>query len=124
MAHFAELDVENNVLRVVVIDNKDCQNAVGEESESIGSAFCSSLFGENTYWKQCSYNGNIRKNYPSVNFKYDESRDAFIPPMPFESWSINEDTCEWQAPIDYPNDGNYYIWDEENINWQYKGALV
>lgn len=124
MAHFAELDSDANVLRVVVIPNKVCQNTDGVESESMGVSYCQSLFGEDTYWKQCSYNDNIRKNYPSINFKYDELRDAFIPPMPFESWSINEDTCQWEAPIAYPEDGNYYVWNEENLNWEYKGVIV
>lgn len=115
MAHFAEIDDNNIVLRVIVVDNRVCLNARGEESEMLGATFCQSLFGGN--WKQTSYNGNMRKNYAGIGFKYDLARDAFIPPQPFASWDLNEATCQWEAPVAYPTDGNRYDWDEANKVW-------
>ena len=70
-----------------------------------------------TNWKQCSYNGSIRKNYPGPGFTYDEARDAFIAPQPFPSWVLDEATCRWNAPVPYPTDGKMYRWDEETTNW-------
>lgn len=92
MAHFAELDDQNIVLRVIVVHNNELlDNSV--ESEAKGIAFCKALFGGN--WKQTSYNANIRKNYAGIGFTYDSARDAFIPPKPGDSWVLNEDTCQW-----------------------------
>lgn len=117
MAHFAELDSNNLVLRVVVVGNKDCQTADGEESETIGIAFCRSLFGANTSWVQTSYNGNIRRKFAGIGDSYDAQRDAFIAPQPFPSWVLNEDTLAWEAPIPMPNDGQLYEWDENVGDW-------
>lgn len=115
MAHFAEIDDNNIVLRVVVVDNKDTSNAAGVEKEYIGAAYLESLLGGT--WVQTSYNGKIRKNYAGIGFTFDKTRDAFIPPKPYPSWVLNEDTCQWQAPIPYPNDGNKYAWDESTQSW-------
>jgi hypothetical protein len=102
MAHFVELDNDNNVLKVIVVDNNDILDENGNESEEIGINFCTRLLGG--IWKQTSYNGNFRKNYAGIGYKYDEERDAFIPPKPFESWILNEETCQWVAPIPYPDE--------------------
>ena len=112
MAHFAELDGNNTVLRVIVVGNEDIQDDDGVEQESIGVAFCQNLFGSDTNWKQTSYNANMRKNYAAMGFTYDASRDAFIPPQPFASWTLDETICDWVAPVAHPNDGDYY-WNED-----------
>jgi hypothetical protein len=97
MAHFAELDAQNIVLRVIVVGNDMILDEQGQESEAIGVAFCQSIFGNNTRWMQTSYNGNFRKNYAGVGFTYDQTRNAFIAPQPNgDGWTLNEDTCQWQ----------------------------
>lgn len=115
MAHFAELDANGIVLRVIVVDNKDTADATGVEKEHIGAAFCERLFGGT--WKQTSYHGNIRKNYAGAGYAFDATRDAFIPPKPFASWVLNEQTCQWEAPVPYPTDGERYMWDEATGTW-------
>lgn len=114
MAHFAELDENNVVLRVIVVGNKDTSDANGVEKESIGAAFCERLFGGT--WVQTSYNGNFRKHYAGIGYTYDTDLDAFLPPRPYPSWSLDEN-CNWQAPVPHPNDGEMYGWDEENQTW-------
>ena len=116
MAHFAEVNADGIVQRVIVVDNNDCKDAEGNESEAVGAAFCNTLLGG--IWKQTSYNGNIRKNYASIGYKYDEQLDAFIPPKPFDSWVLDEEICQWESPILYPIDGKDYIWNENIINWE------
>lgn len=113
MAHFAQLDENNVVLNVIVVANEDCLDDDGVESEDVGIAFCQSLLGQDTIWKQTSYNGNIRKNYASIGFTYDEAKDAFIAPQPYNSWTLDEDSCIWEPPVSFPMDGNLYIWDED-----------
>lgn len=117
MAHFAQLDENNIVTQVIVVSNEDIKDSDGNESELTGIAFCKSLIGSNTIWKQTSYNANIRKNYAGIGFTYDETRDAFISPKPYASWTLNETTCRWEAPVAYPNDGNLYSWNEETTSW-------
>jgi hypothetical protein len=114
MAHFAKLDENNNVLAVHVVNN-DVITVDGNESEQVGIDFLTSLHGH-TLWKQTSYNGNIRKNYAGISYIYDPNRNAFIAPKPFESWSLNEETCQWQAPTPQPQEGSWY-WDEDNLSW-------
>ena len=115
MAHFVEL--ENNIVtRVVVVHNNELLDGNGIEQEANGIAFCQSHFGTPN-WLQTSYNGNIRKNYASIGHTYDPNRDAFIPPKPFASWLLNEDTCQWVSPVSYPTDGKRYNWNEETISW-------
>ena len=114
MAHFAQL--ENNIVKqVIVVSNQDILDENGQESEEKGIEFCSNLIGGN--WKQTSYNGKIRKNYAGIGYTYDEGRDAFIPPKPYNSWLLDEDTCQWKAPIDYPTDEKMYVWNEETTSW-------
>jgi hypothetical protein len=105
MAHFAEIDSTNTVLRVIV---------VADEHETNGAEWCNSLLGGT--WVQTSYNNNIRKQYAGIGYSYDESADVFVAPQPFPSWSLDEN-YDWQAPIDYPADGKIYSWDETNQVW-------
>ena len=115
MAHFAE--IENNIVtRVVVIHNNELLDENGIEQEANGIAFCQSHFGT-TNWIQTSYNGKIRKNYASIGHTYDAQRDAFIPPKPYASWTLNEDTCLWQAPITRPEPWQAYAWNEDTLSW-------
>jgi hypothetical protein len=106
MSHWAEIDNNNVVLRVLVGDN-------GAPDE--GESFMKSLGGT---WVKTSYNGNIRKNYAGIGYTYDATRDAFIAPKPFDSWVLDEETCRWEAPVAYPTDGKMYTWNEETTNWE------
>jgi hypothetical protein len=106
MAHFAELDENNIVTRVLVTDNDFPNEGYDWLVETLGGR-----------WVQTSYNATIRKNFAGIGFSYDETRDAFIPPKPFESWLLNEETCNWEAPKPYPTDGKLYNWDEESQEW-------
>jgi len=105
MSHWAQIDDSNIVTQVLVGPN------YGDE----GEAFFNALGGT---WVKTSYNGNIRKNYAGIGHTYDAARDAFIAPKPFNSWLLDEDTCQWQAPIPYPTDGLMYQWDEELTDWK------
>ena len=115
MAHFAEIGLDNKVLRVIVVHNNELIDESGQESETKGSEFCRSLFGGT--WVQTSYNAKFRKNYAGIDFTYDTQRDAFIPPKPFPSWVLNEDTCRWECPVPYPEDDRMYRWDEATLSW-------
>ena len=115
MAHFAELDANNVVLRVIVVGNKDTADANGVEKEHIGAAFCERLFGGT--WKQTSYNGNMRKNYAGIGYTYNPNIDAFVPPKPYASWVLNNDTAQWEAPTPMPTDGKRYSWNEPTLSW-------
>ena len=118
MAHFAKLGVGNIVERVEVVSNDIATN------EQTGVEFLQNLYKDRAVWKQTSYNANIRKNFAGIDYKYDQTRDAFIPPKPFNSWVLNEDTCRWEAPIPEPeltqeqiDNNNYYTWNEETQTW-------
>jgi hypothetical protein len=116
MAHFAKLDENNVVLEVHSVHNNELlQNGV--ESETKGIQFLVDWSGGYTNWKQTSYNGNFRKNYAGVGYTYDPTRDAFIPPQPFPSWILNENTCRWESPVPFPIDGQLYNWDEATTSW-------
>ena len=117
MAHFAKIGLNNKVIQVVSVHNNELLDADGVEQEANGINFLTNLTGW-AIWKQTSYNRNIRKNYASVGYTYDEDRDAFIPPKPFPSWTLVEDICQWKAPVDYPSDGLMYVWNEENQQWE------
>jgi len=127
MATFAKLDLNNEVLQVVSLHNNELM-VDGVENEQKGIDFLNNLFKTNDVWKQTSYNTAkgvhrlggtpFRKNHAGIGFTYDESRDAFIPPKRFNSWILNEDTCRWEAPVTYPDDGKRYAWNEEIENWQ------
>lgn len=115
MAHFAQLDENEVVLQVIVVHNNELIDN-GVESEAKGIAFCQSLF-PGTRWVQTSYNANFRKNYAGLGFTYDLNLDGFIAPQPYPSWLLNQQTCQWEAPVPYPNDGKSYYWDEETLSW-------
>ena len=115
MAHFAKLDENNVVLAVHVVNNNELIEN-GAESEAKGIAFLQDLH-KYQFWKQTSYNGNIRKNYAGVGYIYDSQKDAFISPKPYASWILNNDTCLWEAPIPMPTDDKMYRWDEEATSW-------
>lgn len=116
MAHFAQIDENNVVTQVIVVDNSVLLDESGNENELLGKEFCTQLLGGR--WVQTSYNGKFRKNFASFGYLYDGDKDAFIPPKPFNSWTLNEETCRWEAPIPYPTDGKYYVWDERLLNWR------
>jgi hypothetical protein len=106
MSHWAEIDENNIVLRVLVGNNDEADE---------GEAFMNNLGGT---WVKTSYNGNIRKNFAGIGMSYDAERDAFIAPKPFASWILNEETCRWEAPVAYPTDGIMYAWNEETTDWE------
>lgn len=108
MAHFAEIDSNNTVLRVLVIDNSQ---------EHRGQDFLANDCNLGGTWIQTSYNANFRKKFASVGDVYDPIKDVFIPMKPYNSWTFNEELHTWIPPIDYPNDTKSYQWDEENQTW-------
>jgi hypothetical protein len=126
MASFAKIGLNGKVIEVQSVVNEVLHDANGVEQESIGIDFLTKLTGW-AIWKQTSYNTHagvhssggipLRKNHAGVGYTYDEDRDAFIPPKPFNSWILNEDTCQWQSPIPYPQDNNKYNWNEQNQSW-------
>jgi len=121
MAHFAKLGTGNIVTTVEVVHNDIAT------TEQAGVDFLNTLYKTNDIWKQTSYNTQsgvhllggtpFRKNYAGIGFTYDEAKDAFIPIQPFNSWTLNEDTCQWDAPVAYPTDGQKYRWNEDNQSW-------
>ena len=121
MAHFAQLDANNVVTQVIVVGNADTADANGVEKEHIGAAFCEKLFGGT--WKQTSYNGSIRKNYAGIGYTYNADIDAFVPPKPYASWVLDNDTAQWNAPVAMPEDAGTgeppkrYTWDEPTTSW-------
>lgn len=112
MAHFAKV-VDGKVTQVIVAEPEFFQT------------FVDSSPGE---WIQTSYNTRggvhtnggtpLRKNYAGIGYSYDRQKDAFIPPKPYNSWTLNDDTCLWDPPVEYPNDGKLYLWNETNLNWE------
>lgn len=115
MAHFAEINDQSIVQRVIVVANEVLLDENGVEQEALGAAFCTDLLGGT--WKQTSYNSNFRKNFAGVGYSYDATRNAFLPPRPFASWTLDEENCHWQAPVAHPSDKNEYEWDETNQAW-------
>tara|TARA_R100001440_G_scaffold65869_1_gene86817 strand:+ start:1896 stop:2249 length:354 start_codon:yes stop_codon:yes gene_type:complete len=112
MAHFAKIDKDNIVKAVHVVSNDIAT------SEQAGIDFLNSLYPNNKLrWVQTSYNGNFRKHFAGIGSTYDADKDAFIHKKPYPSWVLNETTCIWEAPIDYPTDGNSYDWNETNQTW-------
>ena len=125
MAHFVEINASNIVIRVVVLDDKDTQDENGNEVESIGAKYLSDAFGGT--WLRTSYNTSggvhsivetpFRKNYAGIGYTFDATRDAFIPLKPFDSWTLTEDTCQWNAPIVLPDEDRQYNWNEDTQTW-------
>jgi len=116
MAHFSKIGLNNKVIEVLKVHNNELLDSNGVEQEVNGVDFLTKLTGW-SIWKQTSYNNNFRKNFAGKGFTYDEDRDAFIPPKPFTSWVLNEETCLWKAPVDYPTDDQRYTWNETNKSW-------
>jgi hypothetical protein len=120
MAHFAKLDENNVVTQVIVVDNRDITDPhTGQEDEILGIAFCKKLLGGN--WKQTSYNGNTRFRYAGIGYSYNASLDAFVPPQPYASWTLDNDTADWVSPLGAApaltdaevEARKYYEWDED-----------
>lgn len=119
MAHFAELDQNNVVTRVIVVNDNCLKDENGIENEELGSANLESIYGGK--WIQTSYNNNIRVHYAAIGFSYNQELDAFIPPKPHPSWVLNETTVTWEAPVPEPTDapeGSYYSWNEDLVDWE------
>lgn len=117
MAHFAKLDENNVVLQVIVVNNAVINDLPFPESEPIGVAFCQSLYGADTIWKQTSYNVNFRKNFAHAGGVYSPELDAFIWEQPYPSWVLNLETARWKAPVPEPNNGLIHNWDESTQSW-------
>ena len=117
MAHFAKLDENNIVTDVIVVHNNELLDENGNENEQKGISFLIDWSGGHTNWKQTSYNNSFRKNYAGIGYYYDSDRDAFIAPKPFSSWILNEESCLWEPPLSYPDDGKVYAWNEEEVKW-------
>ena len=117
MAYFAKLGTGNIVEQVISINNSVITDNDGIEQEKLGVDFINKLYNTRDVWKQTSYNNNIRKNFAGIGYQYDQTRDAFIAPKPFNSWILNEQTCNWEAPVAKPNDGKKYNWNETNLTW-------
>jgi len=129
MASFAKIGLNNKVIEVLSVVNEVLHDSNGVEQEVNGIDFLTKLTGY-PLWKQTSYNTHggvhslggtpLRKNHAGIGMTYDETRDAFIPKKPFNSWILNEQTCLWEAPVAYPTDGDKYTWNETNLNWEIK----
>lgn len=119
MSHFAELDENNKVIKVLVVNDDYLKDENGNEVEELGRSHMESIHGGR--WIQTSYNNNIRVRYAGIGYTYDETLDAFIPPKPYPSWVLNETTADWEAPTPMPQDvpeGSYYEWSEDNVDWE------
>jgi hypothetical protein len=126
MASFAKIGLNSKVIEILSINNEVLHDSNGIEQEAIGIDFLTKLTGY-PVWKQTSYNTMcgvhklsgtpLRKNHAGIGDTYDEDRDAFIPKKPFNSWVLNEQTCQWEAPVTNPNDGNMYSWNELTLSW-------
>ena len=116
MAIFAKIGLNSKVIEVLSVHNDVLKDADGAEQEVLGVDFLTKLSGW-AIWKQTSYNNNIRKNYAGIGFEYDEVRDAFIPPKPYPSWTLDEGTCHWNPPVAHPDDGKDYDWNEATKAW-------
>ncbi len=117
MAYFAKLGTGNIIEQVISINNSVITDSNGIEQEQLGVDFINKLYNTRDVWKQTSYNRTFRKNYAGIGYQYDQTRDAFIAPKPFNSWILNEDTCRWEAPVAYPQDDNEYRWNEQTKSW-------
>lgn len=126
MASFAKIGLNGKVIEVLSVANEVLHDSNGAEQEVIGIDFLTKLTGW-SIWKQTSYNtlGGLhknngtpfRKNHAGIGYTYDEDKDAFIPPKPYPSWTLNETTCLWECPVSYPTDGQRYTWNENNQSW-------
>lgn len=111
MAHYAFLD-QNNIVTEVIVGIEETELIAGLDPETWYSNFRGQVC------KRTSYNANIRKNYAGIGFSYDSELDAFIAPQPYPSWLLDQETCQWKAPVVYPSDGFTYFWNEAELTWQ------
>ena len=119
MAHFAELNSSNEVLRVIVVSNEDV-DANGGDQHADAETFVTTIVPHSTggvAWKQCSYNNNFRKQYAGSGYSYDSSKNKFITPKPYPSWALDA-SDDWQAPVNKPDDGKIYYWNETDRQWE------
>jgi len=119
MAHFAQLDENNVVVQVIVVSNDDCRDVNGVESEEVGVAFCKSLLGQDTIWKQTSYNKNFRRLYAGIGYTYLQELDVFVGLKPYLSWVLDNSIGAWVAPVSKPIEPEGYVavWDEQDQQW-------
>jgi len=117
MAHFATLNSNNEVINVEVVNNAVITDSDGKEQEQLGIDFLEQIHGGGVTYKQTSYNAKFRKNFAQIKGTYDPTKDAFITIKPFNSWVLNDTTCQWEAPKTLPNDGKPYVWDESSTSW-------
>ena len=127
MASFAKIGLNGRVIEVVSVVNDVIKDSSGVEREELGIQFLNELY-KWPIWKQTSYNTHggvhdnggtpLRKNHAAIGYTYDEDRDAFIPKKPYNSWILNEQTCNWESPVAYPTDDKIYTWNETNLNWE------
>jgi hypothetical protein len=127
MAHFAKIGLNNKVIEVIVVHNNELKDSNGVEQEVNGIDFLTKLTGY-PLWKQTSYNTHggvhssggipLRKNHAGIGYNYDEIRDAFIAPKPFNSWILNETTCRWESPVPYPEEVGNFKWNESTLSWE------
>lgn len=121
MAHYAFLDLNNIVTEVITgVDEEIIQTDLDGTQVGGSSEAWETFYGniKNQVCKRTSYNGNYRKNYAGIGYKYDQERDAFIPPKPFNKWVLNEETCIWESPVPYPDDENEYVWNDNKSEWE------
>lgn len=119
MANFAQIDENTGrVYQVIVISNQDCNGGTFPESEEYGQRFIRDVLKMPGLWKQTSYNSNFRQRLAGIDGTYDFNLDKFLPPRPFNSWTLNENTYEWDPPVPYPDDGQFYIWNESTLSWK------
>jgi hypothetical protein len=117
MAHFAKIGIDNTVLEVLVVNNVDCMTPQGEEREEIGVEFLKKLTGHES-WKQTSYNGSFRKRYAGHGYTYNSELDAFVPPKPYPSWTLDTETAAWNPPTPMPTtEGKIQTWNESTLSW-------
>jgi hypothetical protein len=127
MASFAKIGLNSKVIEVLSVNNEVLKDSNGVEREELGIQFLNEIY-KWPIWKQTSYNtyGGVhnnggtpfRKNHAGIGYTYDEDRDAFIPKKPYNSWILNEQTCQWESPVARPTDGQRYSWNETNLNWE------
>ena len=121
MAHYAFLNTDNIVTEVITgLDEEIIQTDLDGTQVGGSSEAWETFYGNirNQTCKRTSYNGNYRKNFAGIGFSYDSERDAFIPPKPYSKWILNEDTCNWESPVEYPSDGKIYIWNDNKGEWE------
>lgn len=116
MAYFAQIDESGTVLQVISVSNTDAPDPAPANSEPLGQAFIANTLGLPGKWRQTSYNGNFRKQYAGIGWRYDAASDVFVAPQPYPSWTLNADH-DWQPPTPYPTDGRMYRWDEASLSW-------